>query len=109
MSPEKPTMKNVQSALLLLCLGMISPIADAQPPSGNTSILGDSGRAKPEILTPPSPRVPAIHGPKIFGVRPGSAVLFSIPATGDRPISFSADRKSTRLNSSHLGISYAVF
>lgn len=83
-------MKNVQSVFLLSCLGMTCLIAAAQPPSGNPSILEDSGRAKPEILTPPPPRVPAIHGPKIFGVRPGSAVLFSIPATGDRPISFSA-------------------
>src|ERR1017187_6191287 len=90
MPPEKPTMKNVQSVFLLSCLGMTCLIAAAQPPSGNPSILEDSGRAKPEILTPPPPRVPAIHGPKIFGVRPGSAVLFSIPATGDRPISFSA-------------------
>src|ERR1035441_3048954 len=28
---------------------------------------------------------------------------------GDLPLSASLDRKSTRLNSSHLGISYAVF
>src|SRR5437899_7533176 len=28
---------------------------------------------------------------------------------GDRPFDFGRDRKSTRLNSSHLGISYAVF
>src|SRR5205814_9736217 len=31
------------------------------------------------------------------------------PATHDRPGSIVRDRKSTRLNSSHLGISYAVF
>src|SRR5262245_63853898 len=30
-------------------------------------------------------------------------------AVGDRPTVIAADRKSTRLNSSHLGISYAVF
>jgi alpha-galactosidase len=42
------------------------------------------------ILTPEPPRVPRINGPKIFGVRPGSPVLFTIPATGDRPMRFSA-------------------
>jgi len=43
------------------------------------------------ILTPkPSPR-PRINGPKIFGVRPGNPFLFTIPATGERPMVFSAD------------------
>ncbi len=45
----------------------------------------------PVILTPPSPKTPLIHGPKIFGVRPGSPFLYTIPATGDRPMTFSAD------------------
>jgi alpha-galactosidase len=35
--------------------------------------------------------MPRINGPKIFGVRPGSPFFFSIPATGDRPMQFSAD------------------
>jgi alpha-galactosidase len=43
-----------------------------------------------EILTPAPARRPAIHGPKIFGVRPGAPFLFAIPATGDRPMRFSA-------------------
>ena len=42
-----------------------------------------------EILTPPTPATPAIHGPKIFGVRPGSPFLYNSPATGDRPMQFS--------------------
>src|ERR1035441_10387862 len=44
-----------------------------------------------EILTPPAPDTPRINGAKIFGVRPGSPFLFTIPATGDRPMKFSAD------------------
>jgi alpha-galactosidase len=43
-----------------------------------------------EILTPPPARSPAIHGPKIFGVRPGAPFLYAIPATGDRPMHFAA-------------------
>ncbi|HUA36937.1 MAG TPA: NPCBM/NEW2 domain-containing protein [Candidatus Sulfopaludibacter sp.] len=43
------------------------------------------------ILTPkPSPE-PRINGTRIFGVRPGSPFLFTIPATGDRPMTFAAD------------------
>lgn len=42
------------------------------------------------ILTPaPSPK-PRINSTPIFGVRPGSPFLFTIAATGDRPMTFSA-------------------
>jgi alpha-galactosidase len=44
-----------------------------------------------EILTPPAPAMPRINGVKIFGVRPGSPFLFTIPATGERPMEFAAD------------------
>lgn len=43
-----------------------------------------------EILTPKSSPEPRINGSKIFGVRPGSPFLFSIPATGERPMTFAA-------------------
>ena len=42
------------------------------------------------ILTPPAPAAPRINGPNIFGVRPGSPFLYTIPATGERPMKFSA-------------------
>jgi alpha-galactosidase len=41
------------------------------------------------ILTPKPPLKPEIHGPKIFGVRPGNPFLYRIPATGQRPMEFS--------------------
>ena len=43
------------------------------------------------ILTPAAPRIPRINGAEIFGVRPGSPFLFTIAATGDRPMSFAVD------------------
>jgi len=45
----------------------------------------------PEIRTPPAPHTPRINGPDIFGVRPEHPFLYHIPATGDRPMTFSAD------------------
>lgn len=42
------------------------------------------------ILTPPAPPTPRINGPKIYGARPGHDFLYRIPATGDRPMTFSA-------------------
>jgi len=43
------------------------------------------------ILTPKPPRTPRINGARIFGVHPGHPLLFTIPATGDRPMTFAAD------------------
>jgi len=42
------------------------------------------------ILTPPSGPEPEIHGPKVYGCRPGHPFLYTIPVTGDRPMKFSA-------------------
>jgi alpha-galactosidase len=44
-----------------------------------------------EVLTPKPPATPRINGAKIVGVRPGHPLLFTIPATGDRPIKFTAE------------------
>lgn len=42
------------------------------------------------ILTPSPKPEPRINGPKVFGVRPGHPILFTIPVSGNRPIAFSA-------------------
>jgi alpha-galactosidase len=46
---------------------------------------------KAEILTPKPPATPRINGAKIFGVRPGSPFLYTVAATGQRPMTFAAD------------------
>ncbi|MGN6554071.1 MAG: putative Ig domain-containing protein [Verrucomicrobiota bacterium] len=56
----------------------------------STAALGQSA-ATPEIRTPKPPATPRINGPGIFGVRPGHPFLYHIPATGERPMSFSVD------------------
>jgi alpha-galactosidase len=57
-----------------------SPVAEIAPPSLPSS-----------SLTPASPATPLIHGAKVFGVHPGHALLFTVAATGARPIRFTAD------------------
>jgi alpha-galactosidase len=42
------------------------------------------------VLTPAAPSEPRINGPKVYGVRPGSPLLYRIPCTGARPIEFRA-------------------
>ena len=44
-----------------------------------------------EILTPRPPETPRINGARVFGVRPGSPILYTIAATGRRPMTFSAE------------------
>jgi alpha-galactosidase len=66
--------------LFALSLGLapaLCPPAFAEPPAA-------------AILTPKPPAEPRINGPRIFGVRPGSPLLHSIPATGERPMTFEA-------------------
>ncbi len=44
-----------------------------------------------EILTPPPPATPRINSAAAFGVRPGHPVLYTVAATGERPVTFAAD------------------
>jgi alpha-galactosidase len=50
-----------------------------------------------EVLTPPAPPTPRINGAAIYGVRPTHPVLFTIAATGDRPMTFSVDHSTLPL------------
>jgi len=51
----------------------------------------DAPKEEAVILTPkPSPK-PRINGARVFGVRPGSPVLYTIAASGRRPLWFNAE------------------
>ena len=41
------------------------------------------------ILTPDAPKSPRYNGPLVFGVRPGSPIIFRLPFSGERPMTFS--------------------
>jgi alpha-galactosidase len=47
--------------------------------------------SEPYILTPKTAPTPKINSAGVYGARPGSPFLFRIPATGDRPMTFSAN------------------
>ena len=50
----------------------------------------DRVREEPYVLTPKPGPAPRITGAGIVGARPGHPFLFKVPATGDRPITYSA-------------------
>ncbi len=51
----------------------------------------DAPREEAVRLTPKAPPAPRINGARVFGVRPTHPFLFTIAASGDRPMTFSAD------------------
>ena len=57
----------------------------------------DGPREEAVILTPKPGPAPRINGPKVHGCRPGNPFLFRIPATGERPMTFSAEGLPTSL------------
>ncbi len=76
----KPTIQR-QTLNLLCAAALLAPILAHAQSVTNT--------AAPEIRTPKAPASPRINGPDIFGVHPGSPFVYHIPATGDRPMTFS--------------------
>jgi alpha-galactosidase len=80
-------MKHLKNYFLLIaCLlfgsNLLNAQAQAQP---------DPAALRSRILTPPPPDTPRVNGPRVFGARPGSVFLYTIPATGKRPMTFAAD------------------
>ena len=45
----------------------------------------------PYILTPPAPVTPRYNGPLVFGVRPGSPVIFRLAFSGERPMTYAVE------------------
>jgi alpha-galactosidase len=64
---------------------------------GGRPAIVQTPREAAVVLTPKPAAIPRINGARIFGVRPGHPFLFTVPATGDRPMSFSADNLPTGL------------
>ena len=56
------------------------------------TVQARSAEKLPPSLTPPPPPEPRIHGPSVVGARPRVPFLYTIPATGERPIEFGVDR-----------------
>ncbi len=58
---------------------------------GERPVATDPPREEPILLTPPPDPAPRIHGPSVYGARPGRPFVYRIPTTGIRPMRFSVD------------------
>lgn len=47
-------------------------------------------KKEPYILTPEAPATPLINNPKVYGATPGADFLWSVMASGERPMTFEA-------------------
>ena len=56
---------------------------------GTAPVTIDGPAEEAVILTPKSSPKPRVNGAKVFGVRPGNPFMYTIAATGDRPMTFS--------------------
>ncbi len=72
---------------LIIAAMAISLSAAAQLPGEDSIVVPDYSSY---ILTPPAPETPRINGPRIYGAHPKADFLYRIPATGVRPMTFSA-------------------
>jgi len=75
-------------ALAALALAALVPAASVAAQEKAAVTLAPEPRV---ILTPPPAAAPRINGARVFGVRPGSPFLFTIPATGERPMTFGVE------------------
>src|SRR5690348_6858665 len=87
-----------------------APVAVAQPPAPSHVLTNFfAPPSAPPVVAPmmtsPDPRIAPSPSPAVLRMPPQAAPQPNVPASRS-PV---ADRKSTRLNSSHPSISYAVF
>ena len=96
--PAKKVEANVKGMKMLLLLaettGEDISYAHADWADAQFAVTGEHPRIlaqpheEPVILTPKAPPTPRINGARVFGVRPGHPFLFTIPASGERPMKF---------------------
>jgi hypothetical protein len=56
------------------------------------------------LLTPPAPLTPRFNTPAVFGVRPGSPVIFRFGVSGEKPIRITADQLPKGLTLTEEGV-----
>ncbi|MCX7045388.1 MAG: NPCBM/NEW2 domain-containing protein [Candidatus Sumerlaeota bacterium] len=67
-------------------------LADAKfEVSGAKPVATEAPREEAVILTPKPGVAPRVNGPKVYGCRPGNPFIYRVPATGERPMTFSAE------------------
>lgn len=79
----------IVTAVLVAWSSVAFAAADGTPPASTSSAAVSPVPAEPRLVLTPKPGPePRLNGARVFGVRPGSPFLFTIAATGERPMTF---------------------
>lgn len=81
----KPTRVSVPYDKYRMCL-LTATYTDAK----TGKVLSDSKNLK-YILTPAAPAMPRFNNAPLYGVRPGSPVIYRFPVSGEKPMKFTSD------------------
>lgn len=73
-----------------LLISLLAAAAFAAPAAAQTPPEVEIPDLSARILTPEPAPTPRITGARLFGARPGAQFLFTVTATGDRPMTFAA-------------------
>jgi alpha-galactosidase len=96
--------KTLFACAALVVAGTVLVSAQDAPPATNQIHEVVVERKPGVIRTPAAAPTPRINGAEIFGVHPDHPFFYHIPATGDRPMEFSADNLPEGLTlDSHTG------
>ena len=68
-----------------------APATAPASPRGNAGPTETPEQRLAAVLTPSAPATPRINGARRYGERTGHPFLYTIPATGDRPMTFAAE------------------
>ena len=91
MKPASSVLTTLIAVSALVIAAIAAPAASAAQDVAKAAPVAAAPAEPRLILTPPPPAEPRINGARVFGVRPGSPFLFTIPATGERPIVFGVE------------------
>ncbi len=79
-------------SIALTALSFTAALAAQAAQTEPASSAPSPAAAEPRLVLTPKPAPePRINGARVFGVRPGSPFLFTIPATGERPMTFGVE------------------
>jgi alpha-galactosidase len=86
----KATTRVLVLAIALATLAL--PAALLEAAQAEPAVPASGAAAEPRLILTPKPGPePRINGARVFGVRPGSPFLFTIAATGERPMTFGVE------------------
>jgi alpha-galactosidase len=80
---REPMKRVIPTLVLILAL---MPFAAGAEEHGKTPAAGQEFSGLTAVASPQ----PCINGPRVYGVRPGSPLLYRVAATGQRPMTFAA-------------------